>query len=196
MASATAGSSPAASANWRWANHSNLGDPAAGREQDRHLVERGRQDGTEADVLAQPLRRVGHAGAAQVRLERAPQAGRGAVLVVRPEWRRRSLAARASCHRGAAAQTGGRSRRHGRVAAIDDQFGGGDITGFVGGEEEDGVGNIPGVAHPAHRHPGVAGGNQAFHVTTGDLPRQAGLDERRVHETALITGIIGSRPWR
>src|SRR5882724_1253937 len=70
-----------------------------------------------------------------------------------------------------AAQHPGHARRSlihlQRNAAVDHQFDAGDVFRFVGGEKQRRVGDVPGVAHMAHRHLRVARAPHRLDVTLG-----------------------------
>ena len=77
-----------------------------------------------------------------------------------------------------------------RDAAIDHQLEPGDVFQFIGGQKQRRVGDVPGVAHVAHRHLRVARAPHRLDVARGIARRQA---RRNARPSASSSGPAG---WR
>jgi hypothetical protein len=77
-----------------------------------------------------------------------------------------------------------RLREARRQTAIDEKFGGGNVLGLVGGQEQRRIGGIPGVAHVAQRALRVARADQVGDIAFLAIDAgQRGMYQRRVHQS-------------
>src|ERR1700733_3464553 len=75
------------------------------------------------------------------------------------------------------------SRRCQNQAAVDDDLGSRNIIGLVGGQEKHSMRHIPRCAHPPHRRPRIAAGDERCRIVAADRARQTIFHQRRVHQT-------------